>query len=647
MNRDAVMKSKGEMLPRNNASSLSSVSNRMVEASEPRHETDTVKMEAMNVLCEQGVFKRVADLQLYHGRSNTDGKKFAVSTSYDNRLNPDGIPNVNRGISALSTTEDFSIAEEFAKVRAMRDRYRRNKLNSVAEIHRIISNDPDAVILDWSATDRALVKEQTKVEGALKQLALPASLEYAPIQLWAPEGVGVHRQRILLDYGRAGREIFPAIPRDFTKQAEHLGMVLMGSYHDFSYRNLKEVADAIGINISDDALSDRCSMESRVLDQIARVSNSYNAVCKYPCEVIAALLNDNTSVPVTLNDDVGDIAVDVPISLTYIAKWAKANHIIGAAYGARSATIGKEITTISLFDLSKTKTPEQLQAERQERTKRLGKLACALTMQPNARQDYGIDIPYGDKLMDVLSGELWATPERIVNCARKVPLGVPGIDKYWETFGDIFDADAGNWEGYTLGEHTETVLRNFENSYADKLPAKLLPLMRLCLVAHDIGKPIAAHNKEKSNQDKYNASWAMVFLAKAGVDRQMAGIIIDMITSGKNLAAQAYVDNARKNINHPNEDKMNELRSFCQDSLERYGMKAITGSDVDGMADLCLILLTCDAAAYTTMGITHDAKALGVYYNNYPSFQKSFRRPDGLTGDDSELRSANRTYLAQ
>lgn len=627
----------------NNNHSLSPTTREAAKASEPRHETDADRLEAMNVLCKHGVFKRVADLQLYHGRSNTDGATFAISARYDNRFNPDGVANINQGVSALSTTTDLNIAREFAEVRASRDQHRRGKIASKAEVHRIVSNDPDAVIFDQEMMHAIVTKsspqERAEVRDAFRQLALPASLEYAPIQLHnMPDADGV-RRRIPLDYEKTSREVFPSIPRDFTKQAESLGMIRKG-YYGIGDDELQRVANAMGINIDRDALSRRNSMsdllERGVLEQIAQIGNSYNAVCKCPGQAIEALINGDSAVWI---DDDSDY-VNRPISLSYVAKWAKANHIVGAAIDVYSATLGKELTTISLFDLSKARTPEQLQSERQERANRLGRLALALTM--NSAQ--AIDVPRGDTLINVLSDELWATPERIINCAREVPLGVPGIGKYWETFSDVFDADAGNWEGYTLGEHTETVLRNFENTYADKLPARLLPIMRLCLVVHDIGKPIAVHNGEKRDQDRYNASWAMVFLAKAGVEQRMAELVIDMITSGKDLAAQAYVSNARSGMNRPDEAKLNKLRNFCLDSLDHYGMKTITDSDVDGMSDLCLMLLTCDAAAYTTMGVTHDANMPGVYYDNYPSFQQSFRSPTGLAGDEVELKSADLLY---
>ena len=622
-----------------NGHNLSLATEDAAEASELRHETDADRLEAMNALCKHGVFKRVADLQLYHGRSNTDGQKFAVSARYDNRFNPEGLPNLNHGVPALSTTTDPNIAKEFAEVRVENDRYRRGKTASVAEIHRIVSNDPDAVIFDDEAMTAIArggdVHKQAEVTEAFRQLALPASLEHAPIQLHnAPDADG-GRRRIPLDYEKARQEIFPSIPRDFTKQAELLGMIQSGYYGIYD-SDRRRVANTMGIRTPDDGLSESIStpdwIENDVLDQIIRIGNSYNAVCQYPDRAIAALVNGESAVSI-------DYA-NRPISLSYVARWAKANHIVGATFEVDSATIQKTLMATYLFDLSKAKTPEQLQSERQERTNRLGRLACALSMN-STQSTQPVEVPHSDTLMNVLSNELWATPERIVNRAREVPLGVPGIGRYWETFGDVFDADAGNWEGYTLGEHTETVLRNFENTYADKLPARLLPIMRLCLVTHDIGKPVAVHNGEKSDQDRYNALWATVFLAKAGVAQHMAELVVDMITAGKNLAAQAYVNNARSGIDYPNEAKLDELRGFCSKSLEHYGMTTITDSDANGMADLCLVLLTCDAAAYTTTGVTHDAEMPGVYYNNYPSFQDSFRHPAGLTGDEVELRSAD------
>ena len=183
----------------NDNHSLSPTTREAAKASEPRHETDADRLEAMNVLCKHGVFKRVADLQLYHGRSNTDGATFAISARYDNRFNPDGVANINQGVSALSTTTDLNIAREFAEVRASRDQHRRGKIASKAEVHRIVSNDPDAVIFDQEMMHAIVTKsspqERAEVRDAFRQLALPASLEYAPIQLHnMPDADGVRRR---------------------------------------------------------------------------------------------------------------------------------------------------------------------------------------------------------------------------------------------------------------------------------------------------------------------------------------------------------------------------------------------------------------------------------------------------------------------
>ena len=72
-------------------------------------------------------------------------------------------------------------------------------------------------------------------------------------------------------------------------------------------------------------------------------------------------------------------------------------------------------------------------------------------------------------LVKLLSENYYASPKEIIEEAKKV-----------RGFETLFDTDAGNWEKFTLEEHTETVLRMFDETYADVLPAKLLPINYFC-----------------------------------------------------------------------------------------------------------------------------------------------------------------------
>ncbi len=69
-------------------------------------------------------------------------------------------------------------------------------------------------------------------------------------------------------------------------------------------------------------------------------------------------------------------------------------------------------------------------------------------------------------------------------------------------FGGIYAADAGVWEGYTIGQHTLMVLRQFERYFGTQvLPGNCdINMLRLILALHDTGKREAIACGDKNQQ---------------------------------------------------------------------------------------------------------------------------------------------------
>ncbi|MCA9332703.1 hypothetical protein KDA00_02415 [Candidatus Saccharibacteria bacterium] len=75
----------------------------------------------------------------------------------------------------------------------------------------------------------------------------------------------------------------------------------------------------------------------------------------------------------------------------------------------------------------------------------------------------------------------------------------------------LMSADVGVWEGYRLHEHTQAVMNIFESNWAGNINdgsdgvKRGIMLMRLMLLIHDMGKPLAVANEgHKGNQGAYN-----------------------------------------------------------------------------------------------------------------------------------------------
>lgn len=517
----------------------------------------TEEYKARERLVEIGVFKKVSDLDLYHGRAGDGTKNWEVQPNFNNSGNKTGNFNINKR-PALNTG-NYEVAKEFSEARA-------RQTNRVAEVHKIESLDPDAMIIDLAAF-RGLTKEaRTEVNKLLKTLS-PGPITGAPLS---------YNDRNSLDYATG--------PRDFQ--------------------------NSDGLMYTDDieAIARKIKADPRAVKHVGSAQNTYVFIGGGWLEKVCFAFSDNESNIRYRNHN-------APINHEYFANWLRTNHIIGCKMGVTSATLGKSIDNYLLFDLEKVNTPEKNEKDIRERNRLFGKVACAM----------------GEKLKDgrteivkLLTGNLYAKPEEIIEAAKKTP----GFEK-------IFDADAGNWEKFSLGEHTETVLRNFDENFADTLPADCLPVMRLALLVHDIGKGEATRDDAKEEQDLYNSAYAELFMLKNNIDKTTRDLVLMMIGEGKSLASdciQANTSEERSVIRV----KMNKV---CSSFLKYCLNVEPTPDTVNGMRQMLETIQNCDSAAYTTMGITRAKKSNGIIsYRNYKSFNGSFDPFHGFTGRRVRMR---------
>jgi len=130
-----------------------------------REHEDPRKIEAIENLERIGIFTPMSNLELYHGRDPSgDKEEWSVKSDFSNSGNNTGNWNINK-ISALNTG-DFETARDFATERTLRkirkdraidyDQWsikKREFRRSIEEgeipigVHRIISSDPNAIII--------------------------------------------------------------------------------------------------------------------------------------------------------------------------------------------------------------------------------------------------------------------------------------------------------------------------------------------------------------------------------------------------------------------------------------------------------------------------------------------------------------------
>ena len=173
------------------------------------------------------------------------------------------------------------------------------------------------------------------------------------------------------------------------------------------------------------------------------------------------------------------------------------------------------------------------------------------------------------------------------------------------------------------------MLRLFDDNYVDYVPASVIPITRLALLVHDIGKPEAAKMGDKINQKQYNVKFAKEFMELNNVDGATSELILSMIGEGLELTSELI-------MNRGNVVTKWKIMNFCEEIAKKYlGTEQVDQDTVTGFRKILEVMQTCDSAAYTTMAITRASN--GVKYRNYGSFNSSFQGYKGLTGKRARL----------
>ena len=533
---------------------------------------DAERFQAIDTLKELGLLIPVTDLETYHGRAGDSSEgTWQVDPSFTNGSNDSGNSNVNERPTLY--TGDQETARDIADKRVGFSQANKQRR---AEIHEIVHADPDATIIDLGF-DSSKLDDHNKARyaEALKALLIPVT-EGSP--------VGFEHKDALGPYVQASKRL------------------------QKNFLTVSDVATIVAESGVDQALA----------DQLAGGYNARFLAHIHPSYLVHKLLNSRHDIVTGALDDGGKMQ-ELPINLEYVERYLRLAHIVGVKQTLNSATLARKITSVSFFDLERTKTAESLASEREATWKRLGGAATLLKEIAKAEAK-------PRDLLHALLQDVHAKPEKLIQAARLV-----------EGYDQIFDADAGNWEGFTLAEHTETVLRNFDENFADKIPVEFLAPMRLAIIAHDLGKPAANANGQKHLQKEYNASQANDFLAKAGVDDRLKGIILAVIGNGSSLAYKV-------DIGGEGETAKAQLYEWARNTLSKFSPKGEHIDDqIAGFVDMCRMLQICDGGAYTSMAVTSRGNSR-VRFRNPPSFNRSFAPPVGLGRRSIRLRNGRATH---
>lgn len=155
--------------------------------------------------------------------------------------------------------------------------------------------------------------------------------------------------------------------------------------------------------------------------------------------------------------------------------------------------------------------------------------------------------------------------------------------------------------------------------------------MRLAILVHDLGKPLAVPRHEKHKQKEYNAFYAKSFLNTIGIDPRVRDFLTAIITDGADLAF-----NVQKQPQ--NKSAQTAMNMYAEDVVKRYLQKnEVTESEKGAFIEMCKMFQLCDGGAYTSMAITRR-EGVGRF-RNAPSFNKSFQPPTGLGKHDIKYKT--------
>ena len=621
---------------------------------ETRREVDrsieqTEAYKGAETLRQLGILTRMGDIDLFHGRASDGKTDWQVRADFNNSGNETGNHNINK-VPALNTSTETT-ARDFATARA------RRQGGAATEIYRIKSSNPDARIAEVDFDWGSLSKLQYDDARRAIRKTLPDELEGITID-FKDRDVGL------------GRVISP---NDMSSGKK---------YGDFTLSN------------DIDAIARRMQVPPEMAKKLCGARNVRRLIGNYPVymrRILHAFIADRDYVSVDFEDGKKTVPIDREYIGNWLKNMdvVGADIIVDSATLGRTVNnyllfelddinteekleqnrekLKQRMGKVALRVAEKLNRPsrneamagtEMTEAEKQERCSKLNqeldqyfcseivraakkagfKLENAMDTSEwtdpdqlqrllNAvKQERGEKVastepetPKKSEVVQLLSENLYASPQDIIEAAKKTP-GYKGV----------FEAKSGVWEGFTVQQHTETALQFFDDNYADKLPSGTLPLLRLAIVTHDIGKGVAASRGEGRRQKAYNVAYAEDFLKKNGVDDDMRKLIVSMIGDGLSASSEWAIHNGSSS----------KFYDYCERTVRDFLGSAPNRDDVRGFAQLELALQTCDSASYTDIAVTR-ARTNGsqfIKYRNSPSFNGSFIKKAGLTGRRAALK---------
>lgn len=488
------------------------------------------RRQQIQVLVDLGIAKYVNATGLYHGRAG-DGSDWEVIPGFNNAANETGNNNVY-DVSGLYASDSQLTATQFAK-----RRLRRN--DQQPEVHKIVGKDSDEVVFnlnfDWSTLSQ---QQRVDLEKALATLthfhvteALPVRFEYKAAYELLQRKFGAYRQQY---------------PDKYYFDDQDIEIVTKSMLSDASDKdNMKKIFEGSSVKFR---------------EFVKEYISSFNTIRLLQRNPLCAL-----SVYMNNLDTFTSNKKSYSLNPSYVSAWASNNHIVGIEQKVDSVTVNSTIDAYTLFDTKKILSEKQYGEMMQEVMTTYGALTSNLI---NV-----IDSENADFLTKSSSRETMEFIEQSPECK------------------ELFDKDAGIWEKWTIGQHTQAVLDFFEDNYSENFPTELKPFIKVVILAHDIGKGYAKENN--IDQKVGNLQKSKILYDALNITDDYRGLIDFIISTSQEYTTNIIMKRGEKSQN------LEKLRNMCAIAYVKAFDKQPTEEELIGLVKICTTLQTCDSGAYT------------------------------------------------
>ena len=523
-----------------------------------------IRMTAFKKLIDYGVLIPMENMDLYHGRVNTDGTMWEVDSGFANYDNSTGNKNVF-GVSSLSVAT-AEIASEFAIARM-------KKTKGTGEIHKIVSEKGKPAYIynyqfDWNALSP---KDAQMIKMAMHTLSNFSISRLDPAKFEEKDEC---------------KKIYEFLKHYFATH-QHGEYITYGQINEAKTEYEKIYGNS------------RLDIYYKLIGAI----NAKKLLTNNPNYIINkfTFTKDSTNRETVRIDQGNGVIENGPLNLQYIASWLKNNHIVGVQAEIDSTTLHKDISACFIFDKSKIGTESQLGDRYQSIVNEYGELSLLL-------EDFS-------KLNNIDNLLREHSCEEITDFFRKNEK----VNKLYNIVPPHI------WEGFNIGEHTEAVLRAFEQTYEDKVPSEMLPFIKTIILAHDLGKGTVERSKEKEE----NAKQSKILFSQLQIPQNIQDLMLFVINESQQYTSDYYI---RKNTT-----AKYMLRNACTRKLQEIFGKCSEGM-IDGLVSVCNMLQNCDSISYTRYGTIRDSKTGGYYHGGNDRWTMGARLlPDDISAQSAEL----------